>query len=428
MQLFKQQREENSHLLPPSSLPRDDADVASLTSQMSASSLGRAPATGPSGAAAALDEEEEEKAVFLQGSAVESDHFRERTAQADRPTSEDAYATAASGSVLMAEQRNGRGNNQRVVKEAVFQVQEHDEGLGTTVTSARGVKVVFDKRAGRSGRSSSSSSSSHNAPLMITTYYRLRMQLILIAPEEVANAIVSHESALRPALRHEYPRCHGSGVSTIVSLSGADMAAHATSPSEAAWAGAIVPEETKRYSIQENGGDASAGTCGLNPDFRALYLAKFGGQLQQALAGSGDASTAMIPTIHWGEDTTQVQKEGESRKAKTPVVFLTVVLPRSVSLRLVADPSQQPGINFLSVTTALDRHPTKITFPPRTDGKGSNGGKGGKGKGTGGKGNSNGKYSSKGKGKGRSNGDGNWRSSPRDLNSWRSTGGGKGGK
>ena len=265
---------------------------------------------------------------------VETVHFRERIAQSDRPSGAQAREAAAQGTLV-------EHSGVRQVRNHIVSVEEHDEELDRPCEVKKTVKVVYDVRARRR--------------VMVTTLYKTRMQLVVLAPVSVAKRILAEEPALKGTLRSDYARSMGSGVSGLTTL---DTAAVSVFPAdgpdncdeEAAWADAYVSEELKDYSTEQKG----IRRCGINPDFKNLYLRCHRQAVLQSL-GSSDSTQCTLPTLYWAP---QPGNDG------TQVVFLTIVLPESVDLRLLPSATAE-GQVALSIAKSNAAHPERDIDLPK---------------------------------------------------------------
>eukprot|EP01043_Picozoa_sp_COSAG02_P008307 COSAG02_NODE_263_length_26627_cov_47.198168_16_plen_571_part_00 len=253
-------------------------------------------------------------------------HFEQRVAESERPNGAQAMAAAEHGMLV---QRKGS----RSVRNHIVSVEEHDKELDRACEVTKAVRVVYDDWA--------------QTRTMITTLFQTRMQLVVLVPGTVAAGIMAHEPALRGTRRSRFAREHGSGVSGLSTL---DVAAvsdfpadgHNNCDEEATWAATHVSEELKCYADEQTG----IRRCGINPDFKNLYLRCHRQALHQSLASSEPGQCA-VPTLHWAQ---------QPGKDHVPVVFLTVKLPESVDLRLLSAATGM-GQHVLSIATSAEAHP-----------------------------------------------------------------------
>jgi len=282
----------------------------------------------------------------------ESSHFQVRVAQSDRPDREESLTAAATGEVLK-EESLASSDKTRYLKSQVFATEVEGPQL------PRAVRVVYDEWTDESGLRQRE---------MITTFSKVRMQVVVIAPSSVAARILEHRDTLKPTLRSKYARSRGSGVSDLAALTDTDIEAcpafsMASGKDVARWAGLHVADETKEYSQSETG----IKCCGINPDFQKYYLQTHRDALLDALRGSASAEQQQLPSLYVAKGL---------GVGKMPVVFVTIHLPNTVDLRLLPS-AIGTGLQILSVATAEDRHPkpdlgpwgrTMTSEPPAPEG------------------------------------------------------------
>lgn len=190
----------------------------------------------------------------------------------------------------------------------------HKGAIRRVFKTEKGVVVIYDVHENKDGT---------EKWVIITTFKKLRQQLVLVLEGDLGERVLAHRETLHPIQRCEKARKMGSGVSDIILLSYDDINNLPIEPilgdnlSEIddnwrIWANTRVPEETKEYSMVVKEIDDSS----INPDFGKLYHSALKDNLLSVLnttpppCNDDEDSIKLspfsrhvanhIPTLYWG--------------------------------------------------------------------------------------------------------------------------------